>query len=419
MQYLCREHLQNADLGEGGSGQVPDGRKFDQQLLTPSDIGGLNRSRVLQALCDHGPLSRADLAKMAGVTRATMGNIVNSLIDAGLVEEGAPAEGTGRVGKPARPLWFGPRAGLSGAVVVGRGVFQAALVNARGDLLESQEGTFDPDEASGEPVTKSIAGGLGRVVPRRADSLLGIGVAVPGLVDVATGTVLGSGQVPGLQGRKLFKAIADRFPRRVIIDNDSRAQALGEKWFGKGRGLGTFASIQTGHGLGVGMVIGGTVYRGRHGEAGEAGHMSVAAGGDTCRCGLRGCWETIASLDWVRSQAQTRGIPDAGSVDTASLVALAESGSNEADRLLEDYADNIAVGLANLTMVLTPGYFILHGDAVGGGERFRRLIEEKTKSRVFPNMAARLEVVLSELDQRAGLLGAAGLVLSETFHLSI
>src|SRR5687767_16008566 len=90
---------------------------LDGQLLTPSDIGDVNRSRVLKAFCDYGPLTRAELAKMAGVTRATIGNIVATLVESGLIEEGEKRE-TGMVGKPGRPLWFGPRAGLTGAVSI-------------------------------------------------------------------------------------------------------------------------------------------------------------------------------------------------------------------------------------------------------------------------------------------------------------
>src|SRR5438874_13496345 len=93
---------------------------LDGQLLTPSDIGDVNRSRVIQAFCDYGPLSRADLAKMAGVTRATIGNIVLGLIESGLIEEIAAPERYGKVGKAVRPVWLGPVSGLS--VVVAAGV---------------------------------------------------------------------------------------------------------------------------------------------------------------------------------------------------------------------------------------------------------------------------------------------------------
>jgi predicted NBD/HSP70 family sugar kinase len=392
---------------------------FKGQLLTPSRIGDLNRSRVIQALCDHGPLSRAELAKMAGVTRATIGNIITALLDAGVIEEGEPRNTEGKVGKRGRPLWFGPRAGLSGAVAIGEGHFEAALVNARGELLKDTRGEFDPRDSKGTSAIAAITRGLDKVIVESNDDLLGIGVAVPGVCDTATGEIIGSGQVPGLAGMGLVEALRSRFQMPVVIDNDSRAQALGEKWFGKGRGIPTYASVQTGDGIGVGMVISGTIYRGRRGEAGEAGHCTVVKDGDLCRCGLRGCWETIATLRWLRAEASRVDLPNAQALEGRALVDLAEGGSQEAASLLDEYANNLAIGLANLAQILSPRFFILHGDAVGGGEKLRALIEGKTKEHVLGHLRDELEVVLSELDQRAGLLGAAGLVLSETFHLSI
>ena len=390
---------------------------LDGQLLTPSDIGDVNRSRVLQAFCDYGPLTRAELAKMAGVTRATIGNIVAGLIESGLIEEREPRDSGGQVGKPGRPLWFGPRAGLSGAVSIEPGRIDAALVNARGELLERASASFDAD-ASSAVIVDVTTEALTDVLPRSRDRLLGIGVAVPGVCDTNTGRVLGSGPVPALDGMKLAAALTERVNVRVLIDNDSRAQALGEKWFGRGRQVPSFASIQTGHGIGAGLVIGGVVVRGAHGEAGEAGHTMVVRDGERCRCGLRGCWETIATVGWLRSEAARIGITGASKIDAAALVERS-SDDEDALGLLQRYADNIAIGLANLTQILSPGLFILHGDTVGGGERFRALVEEAARDRVLGHVRASVEVVLSELDTDAALLGAAGLVLSETFHLAI
>jgi predicted NBD/HSP70 family sugar kinase len=387
---------------------------LDGQLLTPSDIGDVNRSRVLQAFCDHGPLSRADLAKMAGVTRATIGNIVASLLESGLIEEGEAVQ-TGSVGKPGRPLWFGERAGLTGAVTITPGTVVAALVNARGEVLDEATGTFQPD-AKAQAIASVVRTSLQAALPKKVSDLLGIGVAVPGVCNTTTGAILGSGPVPGIAGSTLFDTLRDRFKLPVLIDNDSRAQALGEKWFGRGKGVASFASIQTGHGIGVGLVMGGVVVRGAHGEAGEAGHTAVVMDGELCRCGLRGCWETIATVDWLRGQAAEAKLSSASKIDAEKLTALAKKDEN-AQALLERYADNIAVGLANIAQLLSPGLFILHGDAAGGGETFRALVEEKMRARVFAHIGGSADVVLSELDHRATVLGAAGLVLSETFHL--
>jgi predicted NBD/HSP70 family sugar kinase len=388
---------------------------LDGQLLTPSDIGDVNRSRVIQAFCDYGPLSRADLAKMAGVTRATIGNIVLGLVESGLIEEIEAPERSGRVGKPGRPLWFGPNAGLSGAVSLEADRVQAALINARGDIIDEAVGTF-PDDPTEDAVVHVVTTALDAVLPRPAKDILGIGIAVPGVCDTTTGSIVGSGQLPMLRGTKLADTVSNRFDRRVLVDNDSRAQALGEKWFGRGRQVQTFASVQTGHGIGVGLVIGGVVLRGPHGEAGEAGHTQVVQDGALCRCGLHGCWETIATIEWLRDEAARRGIKGANTLDAKVLAARTDDASRD---LLRRYAANISIGLANLAHVLRPALFVLHGDAARGGETFRELISEETKERVLPHIRGSIEVVASDLDARAGLLGAAGLVLSETFHLSI
>jgi predicted NBD/HSP70 family sugar kinase len=396
---------------------VPDGKPtgLDGQLLTPSDIGGVNRSRVIQAFCDYGPLTRADLAKMAGVTRATIGNIVAALIESGLIDEGEPRE-TGTVGKPGRPLWFGPRAGLTGAVSITPGLVDAALVNARGEELEKRVVAFDASDDE-RRVVGALGDALGKVLPRTTREVLGVGIAVPGVCNTTTGTVLGSGPVPVLTGVALGERIAERVHTRVLVDNDTRAQALGEKWFGQGRQKASFASVMTGHGIGVGLVLGGVVLRGPRGEAGEAGHITVQVDGEDCTCGMRGCWETIASLRWLRREAAALGIKHASKLDASHLVARAES-DDAAAALLERYADNIAVGIAALQLILSPGLFILHGDAVGGGERLRALVQEAARRRVFAHVRRSVEILVSDLDQRATLLGAAGLVLSETFALT-
>lgn len=393
-----------------------DSPVFNGTLLSPAGIGGVNRSLVLRALCDHGPLSRADLARMAGVTRATIGNIVQDLIDTGMLEQLDARLGTGLVGKPPKPVWLAPRAGLSGAAALGRGTCEVALVNARGEVLEATALEFDPDAPTVGPAAAAIVAGLQQVLPPAPEEVLGIGIAVPGVVDTATGMIHGSGQLPGLEGTELVKHVTASFEPTVIIDNDARAQALGEKWFGEGRGVDSFAAVQTGEGLGLGLVLAGVIVRGPQGFSSELGHTSVVAhGGEPCRCGLSGCWETLATLRWLRAEAAALGLPDAEELDAATLSALATS-NPVAAALLDRYADNLAIGLANLATLMAPRRIILHGDAVGGGESFRASVEAKVWARMLPHAADVVEVTLSDLDQRAGLLGAAGLVLSETFR---
>ena len=382
-------------------------------LLTTHLIGDLNRSRVLQAFCDHGPLSRADLARLAGVPRATIGAIAQTLLDAGLVEEQAP-DRDGRVGKPGRPLWFGPRAGLSVAVGFRPEAVRAALVSARGERLVETSVALDTAAASGEALLEAVTKAV-RAVRPEGEEVLGVGVVVPGVCDTATGEVIGSGQIPGAVGTRLTTGLSTALDLPVLVDNDARAQALGEKWFGDTRGVPSFASVQTGAGLGVGLVLGGHVFRGEDGRVGELGHTAVVPDGEPCRCGLSGCWETVATLRWLRRAADEAGLPGAARATTASLVAAGPA----AEPLLDRYADHLALGLANLVNLLGTTRIVLHGDVVGGGEEMRARVEAAVRRRSLGHLRDDVVLTLSALDDDAALLGAAGLVLSETFRLAV
>ena len=395
--------------GERGSKQLmvttPHRSRRAPQFLSPTRVDEFNRSRIIQALCDHGPMTRSQLEAMAG---ASIDALIRSLVDVGLIEE--------RNGSGEPTLWFGARAGLSGGAVIGEGTYEAALVNARGDLMEHAVGEFDADDRSGHAVRVAAIEGLEKVLPRKRDELLGIGIAVPGTCDPETGEVITSGQVRALEGTGFSQMLASSLGREILVDNDSHALALGEKWFGSGRGSLSFASLQTGTGLGVGLVLDGQIFRGPSGTAGELGHTAVVPQGDRCACGLTGCWETIATLRWLRAEAERVQLPKAGRMDAAKLHALAAE-SRAARRLFEDYADHLAIGLANLAQVLGVTLFVLHGDAVGGGEEFRALIEQAVRDRTLPGLSENIRIVLSKLDQRAAVLGAASLVLSSAFDL--
>jgi predicted NBD/HSP70 family sugar kinase len=385
-------------------------------LLSNRQIGDLNRSRVLRALCDHGPLSRADLARLAGVPRATIGTIAQGLVDDGLLEESAPVREAGRVGKPAKPLWFRADAGLCAAAAFSDRAVEAALVNARGETLARVEVACATATAAPVEVVDAVVRAVAQVVaavPPGSPGLLGIGVAVPGVCDPSSGTVVGSTPVPGAQGRGIAAALEQAHDLPVLVDNDARAQALGEKWFGDGRGVATFAAVQTGSGLGVGLVLDGQLYRGRDGASGELGHTVVQLDGERCSCGLTGCWETVATLRWLRAAASAAGLP--AHVDAAALAALAD---DRAAALLDRYADHLAVGLVTLVHLAGPMRLLLHGDVVGGGEALRAAVERQVRARLLAHVRDEVEVVLSALDQDAALLGAAGLVLSERFALA-
>lgn len=404
----------NDALGAGSGSPTAAG----PTLLTPRHIGDVNRSRVLQAFCDHGPLTRAQLARLAGVPRATIGAIVQVLMDDGLLEDYGPVHSPGKVGKPGSPVWFRPDAARCVAIAYDPTGVSAALVSARGEVLARSREELDTSHADSSTLNAATTKAASAVMPGTG-GILGVGIAVPGVIDTDKGTVLGSGPVPGSNGIGLVKALEAALGGIARVDNDARVQALGEKWFGVGRGRPSFASVQTGNGLGVGLVINGVLFRGDDGRTGEIGHTVVKVGGEQCTCGLTGCWETVATLRWLRAEAAARSLPGAASMDSAALVALADGGNSAARQLIDDYAANLSLGLVNLVHLLGLRFIVLQGDVVGGGDTLLAAINHAVDARLLPHLRGEITIEVSGLDTDTALLGAAGLVLSETFAIAV
>jgi predicted NBD/HSP70 family sugar kinase len=380
-------------------------------ILSTEHVRELNTSRILQTLRESGPLSRAQLAAISGVRRGTIGAITKRLIDVNILEE-RQGSSEGKSGRPAIPLWFGSRAGLAGAIAIRHDELDMAIVNARGDILMRNVVAFDPD-AVADVIDRTVVALFRKTSKDFRDEIVKIGVSVPGMCDQTSGEVTACPQVPGLVGSHLSEALEADTGVGTIVDDDSHGSALGEQWFGVGRGHPSFVTIQTGFGIGAAIVIDGTIIRGPAGLSTEVGHTCVDRFGTVCSCGLRGCWETIASVRWLREAAAECGLNDAGTITIATVAQLARAGNGSALKLIEQYAENVSVGLANLAQTLCIRRFILQGDAIQGGEELRRQIAVATQRRVFKSRHSNVTVELSQMADRAGVFGAAAIALAK------
>lgn len=339
-------------------------------LVSQSVLGAINRGRVLQALYDNGPKSRADLARLAGVNRTTITGIVQPMIEEQLLVEGDASPSDFKGGKPARPLYFNPEAPVLGAVLLLPGTIQTCLVALTGEIKAVTKAEFDPfgDRQAFIAIMKDT---LTSTLSQAHRAPFGIGIASAGMIDSDNGVILAVNLAPVLTGLPLVKILQEHFSLPVVIDHHPRALLVGDRWFGPGRGQQNFAAIYTGEVLGGAFFIDGKVYRGLAGSGGELGHTVVQIDGEACNCGKRGCWETVAALSWLRREAARIGLPQPGSITCARLVKEAESGSEPADALLERYTRNVAFGIVNLQQTLSLNSYVLHGDLAGGGQRLQ------------------------------------------------
>jgi predicted NBD/HSP70 family sugar kinase len=281
--------------------------------------------------------------------------------------------------------------------------------------LVAEKTTSFAVSATRRTLERRLLGHAMRVLRPFAGNLAGVGIAVPALCDTDDSRVLACTPLPGLVGTHLPRLLAEETGVPTVLEEDVRALALGQRWFGQARGVDEFVALQIGSGIGAAIMSGGRLLRGESGTS-EVGHTCVDINGARCGCGLTGCWETIASTHWLRAQAVRRGI-GAQHGDPGRLAARAAAGDATADELLRRYADHVAVGIANLVHLLSVPLFILHGEVVHGGAQLRDMIQEAVACRTLPEFRRRPTVEFSTVDQEAGLLGAAAAVI--TRHLGI
>ncbi|MFK0690523.1 ROK family protein [Mesorhizobium sp. IMUNJ 23033] len=388
-------------------------------LLSSSMVGSTNRGRVLQTLFDMGPTSRAELARLAGVNRTTISGIVQPLIDDQVLVESDPIPANPGGGKPARPLWFSPNARPICGVLLMPDAVHACVSTLDGKIEVERKMALPDGRGPVQPIIETIAECVGDTLAKARRTPFGIGVGVGGMVDTDRGSIVTVNLAPALDRYPLADELGRRFGLPVKLDHHPRALLLGDRWFGAGRGVRQFAVVFTGEVLGGALYFDGHLYRGTAGAGGELGHTFVQLDGELCRCGRRGCWDTIATLSWLRREAASAGLPEPELIDSGRLADMAARQVPGAEKLLDRYARNVAVGIANLQQTVAPNIFILHGDVVLGGERLLEAIAAHVRAMVPARPGGQIEFIAGDAGDGAALLGAAGLVISELLQLPI
>jgi len=365
----------------------------------PEHARGHNRSLVLQTLYRSGTLSRADLARSTGLTRVTISDLVADLMDEKLVVEVGQRDGS-RPGKPATMLDIN-RGGFQiiGIDLSDYAVFRGAVLDLDGVVLERAEVPLDG--ATGAEATAKVVGLAQRLVAAASLPLLGIGVGSPGIVDLA-GTVLSApnlGWPSDGAGEPLQETIAATTGLPVIVANDANAAALAEHSFGSA--LSDMMLIKVGHGVGAGLIIGGTALFGSRFAAGEIGHVVVGTdGGEPCACGKIGCLET-----WVAAPRLDAAL--AATHDPAERTAI-----------LRRAGERLGIALAPVVGALDLAEIVLSGPVELLDGPLAEAAIETLRSRTMAEFHGDLTLRMTALGQDIVMRGAAAMVLSGRLGVS-
>ena len=378
-----------------------------------------NRLRVVDALRREGTASRTDLVRMTGLSRTTITTLVGDLQARGLVIEDADGherpEKPGR-GRPPVLLRLAPPAGAAVGVDFGHRHVRVAVADLSSTVLAERRVEMDVDAAAStalDAAAEMVTDVLDEAGVKRGQ-VAGAGMGLPGPIDLRTGTVGSSVILADWAGIKAAEELSKRLGMRVEVDNDANLGALAELSLGAGRGLEDLVYVKVSSGIGAGLVLGGRLHRGATGIAGEIGHVQVRADGAVCRCGNRGCLETVASGPALLSVLRPAHGPD---LTVAGMLELAAAGDLGTLRVLNDAGRAIGHALGDLCNSLNPAAIVVGGDLSAAGTPLLDGIREAVDRHAQPGAAEAVSVMRSVLGERAEVLGALTLVINDTERL--
>src|SRR3954452_23758745 len=387
-----------------------------------SDSGGslerlreTNRLRVIEALRQRGSASRSELVELTGLSRTTITSLLGELQSRGLITtESESARSEHARGRPPVVHRLAPSAGAALGVAFGHSHVHVAISDLSSTVLAERRREINVDasasaalDAAAELIEAVLAeAGMGR------EQVLAAGMGIPGPIAVPTGRVGSSSILPGWEGLHPADALAARLGDvHVEALNDANLGALAESSLGAGKGIPDVVYVKISTGIGAGLVLGGRLHYGISGNAGEIGHIQIRDDGAACRCGNRGCLETVAAVPAVLAALR----PAHGErLDLAGVLELAARGDSATTRVLKDAGRAVGRALGDLCNVVNPGAVIIGGDLGAAGTPLLDGIRDSVDRYAQPEAASAVAVRRSELGARAEVLGALTLVIGDT-----
>jgi predicted NBD/HSP70 family sugar kinase len=378
--------------------------------------GALERLRVanrraVTGLLAAGPMSRADLARGTGLSRTTVSSLITELITTGHVTETADRGRPHKGGSGRPPLLVAlstPHGGVAG-VDIGHHHVRVAVADRAGVILVEECAAVDVDAHGADTLDHAAAmvrEGL-RSAGLSRDDLQGVGMCVPAPLD-RRHPRLRSGILSGWRDLFPGEELQRRLGVPVFVDNDANLGGLAEVERGAARGVADVVYVKVASGVGAGLVLGGRLHRGATGIAGELGHVHVSDDGPVCRCGNRGCLETLVSASRLLSVLQPAYDEP---LDVERVLALDGAGDARVGDVLCDAGRTIGRALADLCNSLNPQVVLL-GGSLGTSPSLALGVRDAIDGYAQPDTAAAVRVGAGSLRDRAEIVGAVSLAIA-------
>ncbi len=388
------------------------------RTTTVRDLRKSNRARALWELYMNGPLTRQEVGAAAGVSPATVSNLVGELLEQGVVIEVGLEDSNG--GRPRGLLQVNPEYGFVVGVDVGETALLVELFDLSMKVRASHVSTTELARLDPQDVVDRVHEGIEAVIAQagvRSEQILGVGVGVPGLVEHGNDAVV-HGQSVGWDAVPLGAMLRDGMDLPLLIDNGAKTLGQAEKWFGAARGSDNAVIVLLGIGVGTSIISNGELYRGSTSSAGEWGHTTVMVEGRQCRCGAVGCLEAYVGAEAIvarydelkrrRVEIKPRELEER----VAAIVTAAPS-DKAAAKILDETATYLGAGIADLVNLFNPERVVV-GGWLGQllGDTLLPRVREVAARHALRLPFSHVSILKAQLGKDAVALGAATLPIA-------
>jgi len=385
-------------------------------------VRGFNRSLVLQTIRAHSHISRIELTELTALTPTTITSLVDEFIKYGLVKEIGNIKGG--VGRSRTLISINSEAYYVLGIDLARTSISTGIVDLAGNLLTVKRVSSDLNQHF--PVTlntleETIHSLLDETSPQIREKIIAIGIGSPGPLSPSKGVIISPPNFTGWSNIPLKEIMEKEFQLPTFIENDAKACALGERWFGCCKNIDNFVYLAVGTGVGAGIIIDGEIYRGEGELAGEIGHTTIDINGPRCSCGNYGCLEiytsVISLIERIEREEGLKSLIRDGHIETlSSFYRSAREGNIRAVEILNDYCFWLGVGVVNIINTLSPSAVVLGREAlINGADLIIPRVEKVVTERSFFITSQKTRILASSIGQDTGVIGAATIALQEFY----
>ena len=398
------------------------GPEFSMEVSNREFTKTINQFHILSTIRRAGLISRVEIAQVTGQSRAAVTNITARLLKEKIIVEKETKTSSSR-GRRRVLLALNPAAAYVVGVKLSAFQVSFAVTNMQADVLSSLIVPVRIGKKSVEFVAGLIEEGIRHCVSEaliNMNNISGIGIGIPGLVNSKKGITYWSALYK--KGNTTLRdLIQKRFNIKAYIENDANTVTLAQQWFGEGKGVDNFLVVTVEHGVGMGIVVNGQIYRGVKGIGAEFGHMVIKPGGSLCRCGKRGCIESYvadysvlgAAIDACKAgKWQYKNI---ASLTIEEVTAIAKKGEPALQKIFKRGGEILGLGISGLVQIFNPEKIIIAGEGVRAGALLFEPMQKVIKAHTTPEMYATLQIVIQKWQDTDWARGAASLVLQELY----